>query len=132
MPWYAVLKNLPSGYDNSIQKVWYVGKTYRVSSYNRDTTAVHTPHHETIKEWHITKAMARRLFDEPYYEAELELPETTNFSPTLQPYQLQMLDALKNFKQEEFDTLIEHRQQITDIKPDMDNLRTGGWSYDNI
>lgn len=135
MPWYAVLKNLPAGYRNDIQQIWYVGKTYHVSSYNHDTTAVHTPN-GTQKEWRISKSMARRLFDKPYYIAEGVKENATivypDNVPSMQPYQLQILDALYKLKKEETDSMIEHRHQITDIKRDVEKLRSGGWSYDNI
>jgi len=128
MPWYAVLKNLPSGYRNDVQKVWYVGKTYRVSSYNHDTTAVHTDALEygpdATKEWRISKAMARRLFDKPYYiaddvkeDATIVFPDNV---PTMQPYQLQILDALYKLKKEQTDSLIDSRKEIEAIKRELE------------
>ena len=78
MPWFSVLKFMPAGYNNAVQQVWYLDKTYRVSSHNQDTTAVHTPHLET-KIWYIDKRMARRLFDKPYWlEKEINLDYLNN------------------------------------------------------
>jgi hypothetical protein len=137
MPWFAVLKNLPVGYDNTVQQVWFVGQAYRVSSYDHHTTAVHTPAHETTKEWRISKAMARRLFDKPYWEDEVVVTETPTLKETLQPYQLQVLDALTKYNQLTTQSLITSNNQIMALKREMEQTFMQGvdetvYSYGNL
>ena len=129
MPWYAVLKMLPAGYDNRVQQVWYLDKTYRVSSHSHETTAVHTPHLET-KVWYLNKNMAKRLFDKPYYVFEQDGVVQDEFE--LQPYHEKAIAAYKQYKQQELDQKLKYNQEIKDIKRDVEKLRSGGWSYDNI
>lgn len=71
MPWYAKLEQLPQGYDNTREAVFWLGKEYRVSKHTiPHQVAIHTPNSIVTPIMYVDVDMARRLFRKPYWKDE--------------------------------------------------------------